>query len=134
MGGKMKTEKTSVKILLIDGQTKDFPAFLQMMATIEAKRTTDRPLELIYTDTLTSGLKQLAKGGINLVLLGHPLPMGEEEAIAKINETAPLVPIIAVAANKHKKIALDALKNGANGYLLKGKDSTEELGRLIAQI
>ncbi len=130
----MKSEKASVKILLIDGQTKDFPAFLQMMATIEAKRTTDRPLELIYTDTLTSGLKQLLKGGINLVLLGHPLPMGEEEAIVKIHEIAPHIPIIAVAANKHKKLALEALKNGAHGYLLKGRDSIEELGRLIAQI
>lgn len=130
----MKSEKASVKILLIDGQTKDFPAFLQMMATIEAKRTTDRNLELIYTDTLTSGLKQLIKGGINLVLLGHPLPMGEEEAIEKVREIAPEIQIIAVAANKHKKIVLEALKNGAHGYLLKGRDSTEELGRLIAQI
>ena len=130
----MKLEKASVKILLIDGQTKDFPAFLQMMATIEAKRTTDGNLELIYTDTLTSGLKQLIKGGINLVLLGHPLPMGEEEAIEKVREIAPEIQIIAVAANKHKKIVLEALKNGAHGYLLKGRDSTEELGRLIAQI
>lgn len=130
----MKSEKASVKILLIDGQTKDFPAFLQMMATIEAKRTTDRPLELIYTDTLTSGLKQLVKGGINLVLLGHPLPMGEEEAIEKVREIAPEIHIIAVAANKHKKLAVEALKNGAHSYLLKGRDITEELGRLIAQI
>lgn len=123
----------SIKILLIDGQTKDFPAFLQMMATIEAQRATNASLELIYTDTLASGIKQIAKGGINLVLLGHPLPMGEEEAIQKIRELNTTLPVIAVASSKHKKIAMEAVKNGANGFLLKGRKSTEELSKLIAQ-
>ncbi|MDA0712982.1 MAG: hypothetical protein O2897_03235 [bacterium] len=129
----MKCINSSIKILLIDGQTKDFPSFLQMMATIESKRTSDAPLELIYTDTLASGLKQLLKGGINLVLLGHPLPMGEEKAIEKIREINGTLPVIAVAANKHKALAMNAVEKGASGFLLKGKKSTEELGKLIAQ-
>jgi two-component system cell cycle response regulator len=128
-------DKDAVKVLLIDGNTKEFPAFLQMMANVEANRNADRPLELIYTDTLGAGLKQISKGGINLVLLGQPLPLGEEkESIDKIRDLAPKLPIVAIAATKYENLAIEAVKNGAQGYLLKGKAGTQDLGRLIEQI
>ena len=128
----MVAQKNSVKVLLIDGNTKDFPAFLRMMATAEAQRTVDRPLELLYTDTLESGLRQITKGGINLVLLGHPLE--DKTALDKIREAAPQIPVVAIAAHKHEKLAIEAVKNGAKSYLLKGKNGTEALSRLIEQI
>ena len=130
----MSEESKTKKILLIDGNTKDFPAFLQMMAQVESERETRDPLELLYTDNLSAGLKQVAKGGISLVLIGHPLPQGDEESVKILKKMAPALPVVAISAAKHKKLAEGAMKHGAQGYLLKGKNGSEDLGRLIDQL
>lgn len=130
----MSEESKTKKILLIDGNTKDFPAFLQMMARVESERETRDPLELLYTDNLSAGLKQVAKGGISLVLIGHPLPQGDEESVEILKKMAPSLPVVAISTARHKKLAEDAMKHGAQGYLLKGKNGGEDLGRLIDQL
>lgn len=56
-----------MRMLLIDGNTKEFPAYLESMSKV------GKPVELLYTDTVEAGLKQIKKGGIGLVLLARPL-------------------------------------------------------------
>lgn len=81
-----------MKMLLIDGNTKEFPAYLENMAKIE------KPLELIYTDTISAGLKQIKKGGIHLVLLAQPL----FSAQAQIKKLSPDLKIIAISGPRDK--------------------------------
>ena len=88
-----------MKMLLIDDNTVEFPAYLEHMAKIE------RPLELLYTDTIAAGLKQIKKGGIELVLLAQPLFSAE----AQIKELNPKLKIIAISGPRDK--AFSELKN-----------------------
>ena len=81
-----------MKMLLIDGNTKEFPAYLENMAKI------DKPLELLYTDTIAAGLRQIKKGGIHLVLLAQPL----FSAQAQIRELSPGLKIIAISGPSDK--------------------------------
>lgn|SRR3989338_2961599 len=81
-----------MKMLLIDGNTKEFPAYLEKMAKI------DKPLELLYTDTVAAALRQIKKGGVNLVLLAQPL----FSAQAQIRELSPGLKIIAISGPTDK--------------------------------
>ncbi|MBH1989228.1 MAG: hypothetical protein I8H75_02625 [Myxococcaceae bacterium] len=53
-----------MKILLIDDNLNDFPMYLEKVAFLRS------PLELLYTNTVESALKQIEKGGVHLVFLG----------------------------------------------------------------
>lgn len=79
-------------MLLIDGNTKEFPAYLEKMARIA------QPLELLYTDTIEAGLKQIKKGGIGLVLLASPLFSAKN----KILDLDPNLRVIAISGPKDK--------------------------------
>lgn len=81
-----------MKMLLIDGNTKEFPAYLENMAKIA------QPLELLYTDTVEAGLKQIKKGGIGLVLLATPLFSAKN----RILNLDPDLKIIAISGPKDK--------------------------------
>lgn len=81
-----------MKMLLIDGNTKEFPAYLAKMAKIS------QPLELLYTDTIEAGLKQIKKGGIGLVLLAKPLFSAEN----RIRDLDPDLRVIAISGPKDK--------------------------------
>ncbi|MES2503372.1 MAG: hypothetical protein V4534_00665 [Myxococcota bacterium] len=73
-------------MLLIDGNTKEFPAYLESMSKL------GKPLELLYTDTIQAGLKQIKKGGISVVLLAKPL----FSAQAKINKLDPDLKVLQI--------------------------------------
>ena len=81
-----------MKMLLIDGNTKEFPAYLENMANIA------QPLELLYTDTVEAGLRQIKKGGIDLVLLATPF----FSARSKIFDLDPDLKIIAISGPRDK--------------------------------
>lgn len=81
-----------MRVLLIDSNTKEFPAYLEKMATV------GEPLELLYTDTIEAGIKQIKKGGIRLVLLAKSL-VGFLKQIENID---PAMKIIAISGPKDK--------------------------------
>lgn len=81
-----------MKMLLIDGNTKEFPAYLENMSKIA------QPLELLYTDTVAAGLRQIKKGGISLVLLAKPL-FSAKTRICNLN---PDLKVIAISGPKDK--------------------------------
>ncbi|MEI6806188.1 MAG: hypothetical protein WCK49_06735 [Myxococcaceae bacterium] len=81
-----------MKMLLIDGNTKEFPAYLENMAKIA------QPLELLYTDTIEAGLRQIKKGGIGLVLLAGPLFSSGN----RIRDLDPDLKIIEISGPKDK--------------------------------
>ena len=81
-----------MKMLLIDANTKEFPAYLENMAKIA------QPLELLYTDTIEAGLRQIKKGGVGLVLLARPLFSSEN----KIRDLAPDLKIIEISGPRDR--------------------------------
>jgi diguanylate cyclase (GGDEF)-like protein len=88
------------------------------------------PFELRCAERLAQGLEQLSKGGTGLVLLDLSLPdsMGLE-TFAKVYAHSPTVPIIVLTGNDDQKVALSAVKGGAQDYLVKGRLDRELLLR-----
>jgi len=81
-----------MRMLLIDDNTKEFPAYLESMSKFS------EPIELLYTDTIRAGLKQIKKGGINLVLLAKPLFLAE----VQIHELDPELEVLSIEGPQDK--------------------------------
>jgi len=76
------------------------------------------------TDRLASGLQLLANGDVDIVLLDLSLPDSPGGALAtfdKVHARAPHVPIIVMTGLDDETIAVQAVQQGAQDYLVKGQ-------------
>lgn len=90
------------------------------------------PYQLEHSEDLTSGLDRLNRGGIDLLLLDLSLPDSHGlETFRKAHECVPDLPIIVLSGLSDEKIAIDALHEGAQDYLVKGHVNTPLLVRAM---
>jgi two-component system, sensor histidine kinase and response regulator len=85
-----------------------------------------------WRDRLSSGSERLSRPGIDVVLLDLTLPDSQGmETIALLHAAAPEIPIVALSGLDDESVIQDAVKQGAEDYLVKGSFSTEILVRTI---
>ena len=86
---------------------------------------------LEWVERLQTGLERLALGGIDVVLLDLSLPdsHGLDTFIA-VNTHAPALPAVVLSGLDDETIALEAVRQGAQDYLVKGQVD----GRIIARV
>src|SRR5208282_6084401 len=76
---------------------------------------------LVCTDDLKSGLSILEKGGIEVVLLDLMLPDSQGiETVMKVRARVPDIPIVVLTGMQDENMGLEAVKNGAQDYQIKG--------------
>jgi two-component system cell cycle response regulator len=113
------------KVLLIEDNPGDARLIQAMIEEEEGA-----PFQLHFADRLSRGLEQLSDGETALVLLDLSLPDSFGlETFAKVYAHAPTVPIIVLTGNDDQKVALSAVKGGAQDYLVKGRLDRELLLR-----
>jgi len=84
------------------------------------------------TETLLLGLDRLAKGDVDVVLIGSGLPDCHGlDAVPAVRMHAPSVPIVIVGDLDSAGLALRAVEIGAQDYLVKGRLDTESLSRSL---
>src|SRR3954453_22121424 len=88
--------------------------------------------ELEPADRLSSGLRRLAKGDIGLVLLDLSLPDSQGlNTFARVHREARGVPIIVLSGLADETVAVNAVHEGAQDYLVKGQVSGPLLVRAL---
>lgn len=107
-----------LKILLIEDNPGDVRLIREMLA--EAK---NGPFDLECADRLSTGLERLAEGDINVVLLDLGLPDCQGlDTLSKVLTEPPGVPVIVVlTALDDEQLAVKAVREGAQDYLVKGQ-------------
>jgi PAS domain S-box-containing protein len=81
---------------------------------------------------LALGLKRLAQGGIDVILLDLGLPDSQGvNTFEKTYAVAPKVPILILTANDNDAIAIEAVSKGAQDFLIKGNTDGSHLFRAI---
>ncbi len=84
------------------------------------------------TDRLSTGLERLAKNSVDVVLLDLLLPDSQGlETFDRMHSQAPQVPIIVLSGLDDESLALEAVRKGAQDYLVKGEVDSRLLGRSI---
>ncbi len=85
-----------------------------------------------HADYLSAGLVRISQGHFDAVLLDLSLPdsCGLESCI-KVREFAPELPIVVLTALDDEEVALQALNQGAQDYLVKGQIDASKLSRAL---
>ncbi len=125
----MKTSSTieRINVLLIEDNPGD--ARLVRERLLSASGTT---FNVECVDRLASGSERLSRAGIDVVLLDLSLPDSHgSETITRLHAAVPDVPIIALSGLDDWEIVQEAVRRGAEDYLVKGTFSTNLLVRAI---
>jgi DNA-binding NtrC family response regulator len=120
-------DKEKIKVLLIEDDASDLFLIKKMLA-----EEGDNSFSLEHTDNLSKGLGRLNKTDFDVVLLDLGLPdsWGLETFIT-IHAQAPQVPIVVLSGLDDKSLAINAVHNGAQDYLVKGDINSTALQRCL---
>src|SRR5262245_29515443 len=81
---------------------------------------------------LADGLASLSHGTPSLVLLDLNLPDSHgSETFRKVLETAPNVPVVVLSGQDDEALAMKAVHQGVQDYLVKGDISSKQLERAM---
>ncbi len=120
----------TIKLLLIE----DNVPLTHLMGTMLAQQ---RPREgpvfsVIAANRLSEGLARLTAGDIDLTLLDLTLPDSAGlESLSRIRAHSPELPVVVLTAIEDENLALRALREGAQDYLIKGEINRDMLIRAI---
>ena len=120
-------EAQRIKVLLIEDNPGDARLIQEMLAQVK-----DVIFDLEHIDRLFTGLKRLGEGGIDIVLLDLSLPDSKGlETFTEVHSQTPTVPIIVLSGLADEEIAVKAVQEGAQDYLVKGSVDNNLLVRSI---
>lgn len=116
-----------IKVLLVEDNPGDGRLIQEFLG--EAR---DVAFDLVRADRLSAALTRLQRGGIDLVLLDLLLPDSEGlETFRQVQAHAPGVPIVILSGVQDDTLAMQAVREGAQDYLVKGIVKGHSLVRVI---
>jgi PAS domain S-box-containing protein len=118
---------TPLKILLIEDNPGDMRLLQEMLVEIN-----DASFDLEWAEELSTGLERLTEGGIDAILLDLSLPDSQGIAtFTKVYTQAPHIPVTVLSGLDDISLAVKAVREGAQDYLIKGKTDSNLLARTI---
>jgi signal transduction histidine kinase len=116
-----------LQVLLVEDSAED-ALLLRHMFRKEAPGS----FQLTHVDRMTDAFHQLAKGGVDIVLLDLGLPDGHGmDTVRRAHAAAPDVPVIVLTGLADEALAAEAMKQGAQDYLIKGQIENRALPRAL---
>ena len=119
-------DRTNINVLLIEDNPYDTFLIEEMLA--EASGAFD----LAHTERLAAGLERLAEGGVDVLLLDLSLPDSQGfDTFARACAQVPTIPIVVLTGLDDELVAVRAVREGAQDYLVKGQVDGNLLARAI---
>ncbi|MCI0680805.1 MAG: ATP-binding protein [Gemmataceae bacterium] len=114
-----------IRILLIEDNPGDAELLEVMLGQVAGT-----PFALECADRLAGGIERLARGGIDLVMLDLTLPDSHGlDTFRKVKARAPSIPIVVMSGISDETIAIKAVHESAQDYLVKGQVTSQLLAR-----
>ena len=119
--------KERIKVLLIEDDPSDLYLIKKMLA-----EEGGNCFGLEHADNLSEGLERLSKTDFDVVLLDLGLPDSWGlETFTKLHTRAQRIPIVILSGMDDKSLAINAVQNGAQDYLVKGNINSAALQRCM---
>jgi DNA-binding response OmpR family regulator len=116
-----------INILLIEDNPGDVRIIRELL-----REANGASVALVCADRLSSGIQQLTEGGVDLVLLDLTLPDSKGlETLTKMRAAAKGLPVILLTGLDDEELAVKAVREGAEDYIVKGSVSAQTLARAI---
>ncbi|MBI2059458.1 MAG: PAS domain S-box protein [Nitrospirae bacterium] len=114
-------DQKTVRILLIEDSEADARWIRDTFASQYADRSTGTPpFEWAWAESLMKGIRRAAEGGIDVILLDLTLPDSQGlPTFLKLRSVVPHVPIIVLTGVQDDQLAVQAVHEGAQDYLVK---------------
>jgi two-component sensor histidine kinase len=121
-------EDKLIRVLIIEDNPQDLRLIEEMLSEVNIPS-----FELIGANTLEKGLKALLRDGFDILLLDLSLPdsMGLD-TFASVYDQAPEIPIVILTGFDDEDTAINAVREGAQDYLVKGQVNSLLLSRSIS--
>lgn len=123
-------EENSISVLLIEDNA-EFARLVQHWLATSAAETT---FAMSWADTLAGGLSQIARGGVDVVILDLGLPdsegLGTFGAVHKRAANSH-IPIVILSGSDTESLALQTIQEGAENYLVKSACNADILSRAL---
>lgn len=117
----------TVKVLLIEDNPADARFIKEMFKDIEKPE-----YKLYHAEKLVDGLKSLENNSFDILLLDLTLPDSAGlETFENAHKQAPEIPIVILSGLDDEEVALKAVREGAQDYLMKGDVTQRLLSRAI---
>ena len=122
-------DNKDIKILLVEDDPDD--ALLIREALFEVDEPTLK-FKLDCVETLQAGFQRIIRGNVDAILLDLSLPDSQGlDTFLRTHSQFPAVPIIVLTGLDDKTLGLEALWQGAQDYLVKGRIDSKMLLRVI---
>ena len=119
--------KTPLQVLLVEDNSGDARLLREMFSN-----ESTGSFELTHVLRLSEALALLEKGGTDIVLLDMGLPDGHGlDTVRRAHAIAPEVPLIVLTGLDDEALAAQAMKEGAQDYLIKGEIENRALPRAL---
>src|ERR1700726_4835874 len=118
-------KEKALQVLLVEDNAGDVRLLREMFRG-------ERPdsFELTHLLRMSEAVNHLAKGGVDVVLLDMGLPDGHGlDTVRRAHAAAPGVPVIVLTGLDDEALAAEAMKEGAQDYLIKGQIENRALPR-----
>jgi signal transduction histidine kinase len=117
----------ALKVLLVEDNAGDARLLREMFSKEKAGA-----FELTHLLRMSEAVIHLAKGGVDIVLLDMGLPDGHGlNTVQRAHAAAPDVPLIVLTGLNDETLAAEAMKEGAQDYLIKGQIENRALPRAL---
>ncbi len=117
----------SLRVLLIEDERAD----AKFITLLLAESSTIR-IQVEHADRLATGVAKLAEGGLDVVLLDLNLPDARGfETLSRIQSAYPAVPVVVLTGLGGDETGFEAVRRGAQDFLIKGEIDTNLLVRTL---
>ena len=116
----------NLRILLVEDNPSEAYLLRESIAQVQ------HAPEIIHVERLCQALEQLKQSPVDAILLDLALPDSEGLAtLERVNAVADHLPIIVLTGLEDEAVAIEAVRKGAQDYLLKGQTGARQLVQMI---
>lgn len=127
----MGTEMDIDGVLLIEDNPGDAKLFTHHLDS-ESFTGIASGSDLTHVETLTAGIEELATGQYDVVFLDLGLPESSGiDTLERFMAEDPMIPVIVLTGLDDRELAINAIQQGAQDYLVKGEISGDTLVRSL---
>jgi PAS domain S-box-containing protein len=121
------TATRPITVLLVEDNPGDARLILELLGEVQAQA-----FDLERVDRLDEAIARLARTGVDVVLLDLGLPDSQGlDTFIRARREAPNEPIVVISGLDDERVALEAVRSGAQDYLVKGRIEGQLLARVL---
>ena len=122
------TADAAIRILLVE----DNPGDARLVEILLSEASVSVAFDVVHLERLSAAFQLLEDQSFDVILLDLSLPDSSGlETVSRMREAAPRTPLVVLSGQDDQEVALRALQQGAQDYLIKGQGSGDTMARVI---